>query len=262
MIDKKIFEKFNLLPFSASRLNSFKSFPCGFVLRYIYGYDFPANEKMVRGLAIEHGLNYNFTKVGFYEDGLKAMFDYYDDGTKFLLNQDKVAKERELLEPSFKIAFDCFTSDNITWKEGDFIASQMEVKTEILGIPFIGYVDYVFESDQLITAIDLKSKARLQKNRSDILQQAIYKKALREKYPDKAVDVSILMVTPKKYEYVDILNTEKEIKEIEMSLISCANMMKICKTKDNIASLITPNLDDWYWSSEDLVLAREEIWGI
>jgi hypothetical protein len=39
-------------------------------------------------------------------------------------------------------------------------------------------------------------------------------------------------------------------------------MMKICKTKDNIASLITPNLDDWNWSDKDKVLAREEIWGI
>mgnify|MGYP003122125367 CR=1 FL=1 len=44
---KEHFEKFNLLPFSPSRLNSFKNFPCGFVLRYIYGYDFPANEKML-----------------------------------------------------------------------------------------------------------------------------------------------------------------------------------------------------------------------
>jgi hypothetical protein len=262
MINKKIFEKFNLLPFSPSRLNSFRNFPCGFVLRYIYGYDFPANEKMVRGSAIEHGILYNYTKDGDYDDSLKAVFNYYDDGTKFLLDQDKVRKERETLEPSFEIAFDCFTSNNLTWKEGDFVTSQMEVSTEILGIPFKGLVDFVFESDDLVTVIDLKSKSRLQKNRSDILQQAIYKKALREKYKGKAVDVSMLIVTPKKFEVVDILNTEKEMKEIEMSLISCANMMKICKTKDNIASLITPNLDDWNWSNTDLALAREEIWGI
>jgi len=262
MIDKKIFKKFNLLPFSPSRLNTFKNFPCGFVMRYIYGYDFPANEKMVRGSAIEHGLDYLLKTNDVYDEGLKKMFNYYDDGTKFVLDQDKVKKERETLEPSFKIAFDCFTNPNLTWKEGDFVASQMEVETEILGIPFRGYVDFVFESDNLVTVIDLKSKSRLQKNRSDILQQAIYKKALREKYKGKAVDVSMLIVTPKKYEVVDILNTEKEMKEIEMSLISCANMMKICKTKDNIASLITPNLDDWYWSDQDKALARQDIWGI
>ena len=262
MIDKKIFKKFNLLPFSPSRLNTFKNFPCGFVMRYIYGYDFPANEKMVRGSAIEYGLDYLFKTNDVYDEGLKKMFNYYDDGTKFVLDQDKVKKERELLEPSFKIAFDCFTNPNLTWKEGDFVTSQMEVSTEILGIPFTGYVDFVFESEQLVTVIDLKSKSRLQKNRSDILQQAIYKKALREKYKGKAVDVSMLIVTPKKYEVVDILNTEKEMKEIEMSLISCANMMKICKTKDNIASLITPNLDDWYWSDQDKALARQDIWGI
>jgi len=274
MIDKKIFEKFNLLPFSPSRLNSFKNFPCGFVLRYIYEYDFPANEKMVRGSAIEHGIHYylsnqnekaelvNNINQSLYEEAKRTMFNYYDDGTKFVLDQDKAEKERSMLEPSFNIALNCLLDDNITFKGSDFVTSQMEVTTEILGVPFRGYVDFVFESEQLVTVIDLKSKSRLQKNRSDILQQAIYKKALREKYKDKAVDVSMLIVTPKKYEIVDILNTEKEMKEIEMSLISLANMMKICKTKDNVASLITPNLDDWYWSDKDKVLAREEIWGI
>lgn len=274
MIDKKIFEKFNLLPFSPSRLNSFKNFPCGFVLRYIYEYDFPANEKMIRGSAIEHGIHYYLSNQNekaelvdninqsLYEEAKRTMFNYYDDGTKFVLDQDKAEKERSMLEPSFDIALNCLLDDNITFKGSEFVTSQMEVTTEILGVPFRGYVDFVFESEQLVTVIDLKSKSRLQKNRSDILQQAIYKKALREKYKDKAVDVSMLIVTPKKYEIVDILNTEKEMKEIEMSLISLANMMKICKTKDNVASLITPNLDDWYWSDKDKVLAREEIWGI
>lgn len=282
MIDKKIFEKFNLLPFSPSRLNSFKNFPCGFVLRYIYEYDFPANEKMIRGSSIEHGIHYflvNYTKElrrdnnlqkyyksfrnsVLYEEAKRSMFNYYDDGTKFVLDQDKAEKERSMLEPSFDIALNCLLDENITFKGSDYVTSQMEVSTEILGIPFRGFVDFVFESDQLVTVIDLKSKSRLMKSRSDILQQAIYKKALREKYKDKAVDVSMLIVTPKKYEVVDILNTEKEMKEIEMSLISLANMMKICKTKDNIASLITPNLDDWNWSDKDKVLAREEIWGI
>lgn len=274
MINKKIFEKFNLLPFSPSRLNSFKNFPCGFVLRYIYEYDFPANEKMIRGSSIEHGIHYYLSNQNekaelvdninqtLYEEAKRSMFNYYDDGTKFVLDQDKAEKERSMLEPSFDIALNCLLDENITFKGSDYVTSQMEVSTEILGIPFRGFVDFVFESDQLVTVVDLKSKSRLMKSRSDILQQAIYKKALREKYKDKAVDVSMLIVTPKKYEVVDILNTEKEMKEIEMSLISLANMMKICKTKDNIASLITPNLDDWNWSDKDKVLAREEIWGI
>ncbi len=52
------------------------------------------------------------------------------------------------------------------------------------------------------------------------------------------------------------------MKEIEMSLISCANMIKICKKKESLSSLITPNLDDWQWSDADKRSAREVIWGI
>ena len=99
------------------------------------------------------------------------------------------------------------------------------------------------------------------KKHSDMLQQTIYKKALEERY-DKPVDVKILIVTPKKIDYVDIDDTDNYIKEIEMSLISCANMIKICKEKESLSSLITPNLDDWQWSDADKRSAREVIWGI
>jgi hypothetical protein len=137
----------------------------------------------------------------------------------------------------------------------------MKVSTEILGIPFSGYTDYAFENDERITVIDLKTKGKLMKKHSDMLQQTIYKKALEEKY-DKPVDVKILIVTPKKFEYVNIDDTENLMKEIEMSLISCANMIKICKEKESLSSLITPNLDDWQWSDADKRSAREVIWGI
>ena len=192
------------------------------------------------------------------------MFDYYDDSTMFLSDRDSVEKERLLLEPTFDIALECIMSHNICNipDESKFVGSQIEVQTEILGVPFRGFVDFVFESEKVVTVIDLKTKSRLMKSRSDLLQQAIYKKALREKFNGKPVDVSMLIVTPKKFDIVDILNTEVEMKEIEMSLQNCANIMRLCKTKEDIKSLITPNLDDWNWSNQDLLIARQEIWKI
>jgi hypothetical protein len=79
MIDKKIFEKFNLLPFSPSRLNAYRDFPCGFVMRYIYGYDFPASPPMIRGSAVEYGFNFYFTDGYSLDQCIQKAFNYYDD---------------------------------------------------------------------------------------------------------------------------------------------------------------------------------------
>ena len=256
MIDKKIFEKFNLLPFSPSRLNTYRDFPCGFVMRYIYGYDFPASPPMIRGSAIEYGFNFYFTDGYSLDECIKKAFNYYDEGTKFTLDEDKKIKERAFIEPMLKLIYPELSKTN-----SKYLGYQMQVSTEILGIPFSGFIDYALENDERITVIDLKTKGKLMKKHSDMLQQAIYKKALEEQYK-KPVDVRILIVTPKKIDYVDIDDTENYIKEIEMSLISCANMIKICKEKESLSSLITPNLDDWQWSDADKRSAREVIWGI
>ena len=185
---------------------------------------------------------------------------YYDDGVTFTMDKDKAAKERAFIEPMVKLIYNELTS-YIKFLETFYLGYQIKVSTEILGIPFSGFIDYAFENDERITVIDLKTKGKLMKKHSDMLQQTIYKKALEERY-DKPVDVKILIVTPKKIDYVDIDDTDNYIKEIEMSLISCANMIKICKEKESLSSLITPNLDDWYWSDADKRSAREVIWGI
>ena len=62
MIDLKVFEKFetenHLLPFSASRLKSFKNNKAKFFLDYVLGYPRISNARMERGKAVETGLDY------------------------------------------------------------------------------------------------------------------------------------------------------------------------------------------------------------
>ena len=58
----KIFKRFDLLPFSPSRINNWIDDKAGFVLRYIYKYDFAPSCAMVRGNAIEYGFSLYFQK--------------------------------------------------------------------------------------------------------------------------------------------------------------------------------------------------------
>ena len=61
-INKKIFQKFNLLPFSPSRINSWIEDKSNFVLHYIYKYDFAPSCAMIRGNAIEYGISLNLKR--------------------------------------------------------------------------------------------------------------------------------------------------------------------------------------------------------
>ena len=256
-IDKKIFEKYDLLPLYPSRINSWRDFPCGFVLKYIYGYDFPTNPKMHRGTSIELGIHYMFSHEKNIHEGLEKALSVYDDMAKWFKDQDSAMKERELLESYFMNSIDYLEPYRRYYS-----CYQMEVNTKILGIPFSGKTDFIFKDGDKYKVIDLKTKSRLEKRHSDFIQQAINKKGLLETVAPENLDVQMLLVTPKKYDIIKIDDISDYMKEIEMSLISMANLFKICKSKENFASIVTPNLGDWHWYDEDQINARKEIWGV
>jgi len=219
-IDKKIFEKYDLLPLYPSRINSWRDFPCGFVLKYIYGYDFATNPKMHRGTSIELGIHYMFSHEKTIDEGLEKALSVYDDMAKWFKDQDSAMKERELL-----------------------------------GAYFMNSIDYLEPYRRYYASYQMEIN-------TDFIQQAIYKKGLLETVAPENLDVQMLIATPKKYDVIKIDDISDYMKEIEMSLISMANLFKICKSKENFASIVTPNLGDWHWYDEDQINARKEIWGV
>ena len=57
MFNKEIFEKFDLLPMSYSKLNSFANYPCQFIINKIYKVDTGSNPAMRTGQLVEEMLN-------------------------------------------------------------------------------------------------------------------------------------------------------------------------------------------------------------
>ena len=122
-------------------------------------------------------------------------------------------------------------------------------------------VEQCFETEEKILIIDLKTKAKFMPTHDDMLQMAIYQKAFEEKY-EKPVDIKLLICTPKRCEPVDFTPHKKYLKEIEMHLMSCANIFNACNEPDDMKHLIVPKLDDWTWNSAELLEQRHDIWGI
>jgi hypothetical protein len=237
MIDLKVFEKFeterNMLPFSSSKIKTWKNNPAQFLLTYIYGYPRTTNHAIERGNAVEFGLEHLFTKDANVQECIDKAKTYYKSATALLDGEDK---QYDMIEPMVRQCFDVFVQDE--WFMS-FQSFQGRIDTNILGVPFYGFTDFVFEDDiNSITIVDLKTKQKFMPTHDDILQMAIYGKAMKERF------------------------REKNIKVIEMQLESCANFFDACNEIDDMKKIIVPKIDDWTWNNKELLEQRNEVWGI
>jgi len=248
------FRKWEMNPMSYSRLNSFKNYPCKFILEKIYGYKFIPSPQMVTGNYVEEMLH-NFMKGK--ELPLKRHLDEFSEALKDYHDQEQVVKYLELIPQFFSQCKPLFE------KMGNYKLQsyQEELHTEILGIPFIGYSDFVFDMGDELFVYDLKTKGRMAVNHSDKLQQWVYRKALEEKY-NKKVTCNLFIVTPKKHHFEEIVFEDAHEIEIHNILKGMNKAFELCNDKKDFAYLYQPDTSSFIWNSPNMVKARQEIWGI
>ena len=258
-MDKKNFEKWGMERMSYSRLNSFKNYPCQFIINKIYGIDTGTNPAMLTGNIVEEMLH-NFMKGE--ELPLKTHLDEFSEALKDYHDKEQVVKYLELIPQFFSQCKPLFE------KMGNYKlhSYQEEIHTEILGISFIGYTDFIFsvvndDGEEELLVYDLKTKGRMAINHSDKLQQLIYAKALKEKH-NKNVICNLFIVTPKKHHFEEIVFEDAHEIEIHNILKGMNKAFELCNDKKDFAYLYQPNKDDFIWNSPQMIKARKEIWGV
>ena len=274
MIDLKVFEKFetenHLLPFSASRLKSFKNNKAKFFLDYVLGYPRVSNARMERGKAVEFGIDQYLLKGLEEKECVKIAINFFKSATSFIDDDEDKQKQYDLIKPMVKqiyISFDEFWEQSSI--EKTFVGNQIHIETLIYGTPFIGFIDYIFESEDTVYIIDLKTKDKFMLTYDDKLQMAIYKKAYQEK-TNKNIDCSFLLVTGKEprrkdqkvCEFVPFIPDYDYIGEAETHLKSLEHTLKLANSIDDLKVLFAPKLDDYEWKDPDAKKNRQEVWGI
>ena len=272
LINKKIFQKFDgkldrpMLPFSPSKMNSWRDKPAEFVIKYIYGYPFAGNCAMERGNAVQYGVEFFLTDKKLLLDCIQKAEEYYDLQPEVIMaDEEERNKQRKMIS---KMITNCYEHlkklSNLKYFYPNDTADKRErhrIDTNIGGVPFYGYTDITLENDEEITLIELKSTGRFEYRYGYKIQTAIYKKALEETFKKK-VNAKVLVVSPAQAKLFELEDEETLMKEIEFNLISCANIFQQCKSIDDFKSVIVPKLDDWWWNNEHIIKARSEIWGI
>ena len=275
MIDLKVFEKFktenDLLPFSASRLKSYKNNKAKFFLDYVLGYPSVSNAKMERGKAVEFGIDQFLLKKTSMQDCIEVAKNYYKSATNFFDDVEENQKQYDLIEPMVTQIYWKFLNDYmvVSRKDREFVGNQIRIETLIYGTPFIGFLDYVFESENTVFIIDLKTKDKFMLTNDDKLQMAIYKKAYQER-TNKQLLFSFLLVTGKEprrkdqkvCEFVPFIPDYDYIGEGETHIKSLEHTLKLANSIDDLKVLFSPKLDDYEWKDPDAKKNRQEVWGI
>ena len=103
-MDKKIFQKFDgkldrpMLPFSPSKMNSWRDKPAEFVIKYIYGYPFAGNCAMERGNAVQYGVEFFLTDKKLLLDCIQKAEEYYDLQPEVIMaDEEERNKQRKMI---------------------------------------------------------------------------------------------------------------------------------------------------------------------
>ena len=274
MIDLKVFEKFetenHLLPFSASRLKSYKNNKAKFFLDYVLGYPRVSNARIERCKAVEFGIDQYLLKGLEEKECVKIAINFFKSATSFIDDDEDKQKQYDLIKPMVK---QIWINLNEFWEQSSiektFVGNQIHIETLIYGTPFIGFIDYIFESEDTVYIVDLKTKDKFLLTNDDKLQMAIYKKAFQEK-TNKNIDCSFLLATGKEprrkdqkvCEFVPFIPDYDYIGEAETHLKSLEHTLKLANSIDDLKVLFAPKLDDYEWKDPDAKKNRQEVWGI
>ena len=250
----KNFEKWDLLPMSPSKLRGFTTYVGQFIVEKIYKRLGTSSPPALAGNTVESMLqDYLLGK----EVNINEYLTKFKTETLDFPIRDDVVKYVDLIPKMFEQskAFKDIVAD----KEQH--SYQEELFTDVMGIPFRGFSDFIYKKDNKLFMYDLKTKGRMAINHYDKLQQWFYRKALQETY-NVEVECFLFIVTPAKshLEPIDFID-EYEI-EINNGLKSLNKVLELCNEPKDFAYLYQPNVDDFFWRSPHLYQARKDIWGI
>ena len=254
MLNIKNFEKWDLLPMSPSKLRGFTTYTGQFIVEKIYKRLGTSSPPALAGNTVEPMLMD-------YVEGKEVDMDKYLNNFKidtldypFREDVDKYLK----LIPKF---FEQAKAFKEIVADKELHSYQEELFTEVLGIPFRGFSDFVYKKDNKLFMYDLKTKGRMSINHYDKLQQYFYMKSLKQTY-NLDVECYLFIVTPSKSHLEPIEFTEEFEIEINNGLKSMNRVLELCNEPKDFAYLYTPNLDDFIWRSPHLKEARKDIWGV
>jgi len=251
------FETHGLNHLSASQINLFIAEPALWVAQYLYGVKGSFGFAAKRGISVERGIEHGlFNPDAPIQDCVDIAVNDFTFKNAFLKDPKK-DKELDGIPGMVQIALEELRKYG-TPEEAEGHQHKIVVDLDGIEVPILGYLDFYFPNHGII--VDLKTTLRLMPGirAAHARQGAIYSRA----YGDN-VDMRFAYVTPKKQGVysMDTDAVRTSWNEVQNVAVRIRNFLSVSKNKDDLASIVVPNYDSFYWNDPAVRQAGRDIFG-
>ena len=244
-----IAKRFGLRHFSHSSLDLARNDLGLWVMRYLFKIYDPTNAAMERGKAVEHGCYVGHVGSEF-DDPIEEAVREFNKATALGVNGEARDRERANIPLMVQQYLDLFDG-NLPTLEG--FQRRIEVEIPSCPVPVIGYTDFDFED----VIVDLKTTTRLPSaiSAAHRRQGAIYSRASGNR------GVDFIYLTPRKAARYQLENSDQDWLEVCQTAHRLLRFLDKFETREEVASVVIPNFDTFYWSSPSTREKAREVFG-
>ena len=249
------FEQHGIGHLSASSINLYAAEPARWVLQYLFGHRSPPGAAMARGLAAEAGIEHGlFDPSATLEDCLAIALVDFDRRTALSGDPNK-QKERDAIPGMVEVALAELRQYGVPARPADGRQHKIEVTLEGVPVPCIGYLD--FDYPQHGITIDLKTQHRLASSISTghARQGAIYAKAKGN------FEMRFAYTTSKKIGVYVLEDPATHMRAVENIAQRIGRFLSISTDKHELAGIVAPDYESFYWSGQATKAAGKELYG-
>jgi hypothetical protein len=237
---------------SPSSCNTYIGSPAAFVLEKLLKRKSPVGAAAYRGTAVEDGVVYGLVNGASDDECVKIASDTFGR-LSALCGDPRRDKEREAVPEMVRQGL----AELRVYGKPSSTQGKVSLKIEGLHVPIIGFYDVEWENHGIL--IDLKTTHALP-NKIKVnhaRQVALYAACLGDH-----IDARLTYVTPKKVATYQLENVKEHMQALEKIALTIQNFLSLSSDPMELASLVAPDIDSFYFSDPLARQAAFEVWGL
>ena len=245
------FEAHGIDHLSPSSCNTFIASPAMFVLQKCLKRNMPVGAAAFRGTAVEHGIALGLNGAS-EADAVRAAEDNFS-ALAALTPDPRKEKEQDSIGDMVRVGL----KELIGYGPPTAAQGSVSLDVEGLDVPLIGYFDFEWENHGILT--DLKTSHALPSaiKINHARQVALYREARGAK-----LSACVTYVTGKKSATYALDNPAEHIAALGKIALTIQRFLSISADPMELASMVIPDVDSFYFNDKSSRQAAFEIWGI
>lgn len=246
------FEQHGLEHLSPSTISTFTAAPALFVLEKLLKRRQPVGCAAHRGSAVEAGIAHGLmNRTATLEDCVAEALRTFDRLAALSADPRK-DKERGALAGMVEQGL----QELLPYGVPSSMQGKVSLDVEGLAVPIIGFTDFEFADHGIL--VDLKSSHALPSEikRNHAKQVALYT-ACRNNHEGR-----LAYITSKKSATYRLDNAGEHLNALKRGALALQRFLSLSSDPQELAGIVMPDLDSFYWSDPGARQAAFEIWGV